>query len=114
MPKPIFALVGLCGSGKSVAAEFLEKNGYAGVYFGKLTLDELSRQGLAVTPENEKKFREEIRAKHGMGAYAQLSLPKIRELLKSGDKVYLDGLYSWDEYKILRSEFPRRLFLVAL
>ena len=40
-----------------------------------------------------------------MGAYALLSIPKIEELIKT-DNVVLDGLYSWDELKILKEKYP--------
>ena len=47
-----------------------------------------------------------------MGAYAKILLPKIKEL--SMDKnVVLDGLYSWDEYKILLDNLDN-IYLVAI
>lgn len=112
--KSLFALVGLCGSGKSVAADVFKEKKIPGVYFGKLTLEELEKRGLPVNEENEKKFREELRREHGMAAYAILSLPKIRALAETNDAIYIDGLYSWDEYKILRKEFGSKLILIAL
>ena len=59
----------------------------------------------AVKEENERKMREKLREEHGMGAFALLLLPKIEESLKEHDTV-LDGLYSWDEYVILKNKFP--------
>ena len=38
-----------------------------------------------------------------MGAFAKILLPRIKEYANEGD-VVLDGLYSWDEYKILNEE----------
>lgn len=99
----VLAIVGMCGSGKSVACEYLEKVGFKKVYFGGVTLDELKKAGLEDTPENEKKMRESLREKYGMGAFAHLLLPKIKELSKTND-VVLDGLYSWDELICLNKE----------
>lgn len=99
----VLAVVGMCGSGKSVACSMLEKKGYQKVYFGGVTLDELKKAGLEDTPENEKKMRESLREKYGMGAFAHLLLPKIKELSLKGD-VVLDGLYSWDELTCLNKE----------
>ena len=48
-----------------------------------------------------------------MGAYAFLLLPKISKLLANGN-VVLDGLYSWDELKILKSEFPEMIVLAII
>lgn len=100
----IIAVVGMCGSGKSVACDYLESIGYQKVYFGGVTMDKLKESGLEVTPENEKMMREKLRKDLGMGAYAILLLPKIKELAKNNN-VVLDGLYSWDELMILNKEF---------
>lgn len=100
----IIAIVGMCGSGKSIASEYYEKRGYKKVYFGGVTMDELKKEGLDVTPENEKMMREKLRKEYGMAAYAILSLPKIEEYAKSSN-VVLDGLYSWDELVVLKEKF---------
>lgn len=50
----IIAIVGMCGSGKSVACDILEEKGYKKVYFGGVTMDKLKEENLSVTPENEK------------------------------------------------------------
>lgn len=109
----IIAIVGMCGVGKSVASEFLEELGYKKVYFGGVTLEKMKEEGIEVTPDNEKKMRESLRAKYGMGAYAIILLPKIRELSKSNN-VVLDGLYSWDELKILKQELGNSLTVIAV
>ena len=50
----IIAIVGMSGSGKSVASTYLESMGYSKVYFGGVTMKKLKEEGLEVTPENEK------------------------------------------------------------
>ena len=100
----IIAIVGMCGSGKSIASGYLEEIGYKKVYFGGVTMEKLKEEGLEVTPDNEKMMREKLRSDLGMGAYAIMLLPKIKELAKENN-VVLDGLYSWDELKILQNEF---------
>ena len=109
----IIAIVGMCGSGKSVASEILEELGYKKVYFGGVTLEKMKEEGIEITPDNEKKMREGLRSKYGMGAYAIILLPKIKELSKDNN-VVLDGLYSWDELKILKDEFGDNLTLIAV
>jgi len=109
----IIAIVGMCGAGKSVACELLEDKGYQKVYFGGVTLDKLKEEGLEVTPENEKIMRERLRNELGMGAYAKILLPKIKELAKDHN-VVLDGLYSWDELKILKEEFADKIAVICV
>lgn len=109
----IIAIVGMCGSGKSVASEIFEELGYKKVYFGGVTLEKMQEEGIEITPDNEKKMREGLRSKYGMGAYAILLLPRIKELAKDND-VVLDGLYSWDELKILQKELGGRLTVIAI
>jgi dephospho-CoA kinase len=109
----IIALVGMCGSGKSVVADALVKKSFSFLRFGQITLDIVKERGLAPTEENERKIRESVRKEHGMGAYAILNIPKIDALLKKGN-VAVDGLYSWTEYKILREKYDEQLIVVAV
>ncbi len=101
----IIAIVGMCGSGKSIASEYFENIGYKKVYLGGITMDKLKEENLEVNPENEKMMREKLRKEYGMGAYALLSIPKIEQLIENNN-VVLDGLYSWDELKILKEKYP--------
>lgn len=111
--KKIIAIVGMCGAGKSIACDFFENLGYQKVYFGGVTMDKLREAGLEVNPENEKMMREKLRKDYGMGAYAIVLLDKIRDLSKN-NIVVLDGLYSWDELKILKEEFKDNLITIAI
>lgn len=109
----IIAIVGMCGAGKSVASEYLENIGYKKVYFGGITYDKLAEAGIERTPESEKKMREGLRKEYGMGCYALLSLPKIKEYYQEGN-VVIDDLYSWSEYKILNKEFGDNVILIGV
>lgn len=109
----IVAIVGMCGSGKSIASDILVEKGYEKVYFGGVTMDKLKEKNLEVNPENEKMMREKLREDLGMGAFAKILLPKIKELSETKN-VVLDGLYSWDEYKILNEELGKKLKVIAI
>ena len=61
----IVAIVGMCGSGKSTAIEYLTERGIPKVYFGGVILNAIKEAGEEITPENEKKFREGLREKEG-------------------------------------------------
>lgn len=102
----LIAVVGMAGSGKSIATDYLEKNNWKKIYFGGVTYRLMEEQGIERTEdgESEKKFREELRKKYGKECYAKLLEPEIREALKTQD-VVLDGLYSWYEYTYLKERF---------
>jgi dephospho-CoA kinase len=74
------------------------------VYFGDATFDEMRKMGLEINEVNERKTREDIRKRLGMGAYAILNLPKVKELFKNGS-VIIESLYSWEEYLEMKKEF---------
>jgi len=110
---PLLILVGMAGSGKSSVARHLEQKGWRVIRFGALTMQELEKRGLPINQANEKAVREELRAKRGMDAYARLLLPSIKESLTSSPTV-IDGLYSWAEYKFLKSHFGGQIKVVAI
>ena len=109
----IIAVVGMCGSGKSIISSELESLGYQKVYFGGITLEKLKEKGLEDTPENEKMMRESLRKEYGMGAFAYLLLPKIKEFSQNGN-VVLDGVYSFSEVEILKEEFQEDFIILSL
>jgi len=109
----IVCTVGLCGAGKSVVADYFAKKGFQFVRFGQIVLDEVKKKKLSPNEKNERKIREDIRKKYGMGAMAILNIPKFNKLIKKGN-IIGDGLYSFDEYKILKEKFGKRLILIAV
>lgn len=109
----LVAIVGMCGSGKSVATTFFKDHGYEVIYFGGVTMKKLKEEGLEVTPENEKMMRERLRSDFGMGAYAHVLIDDIKSSLEKSD-VVLDGVYSWSELKILKQEFSNIKFVAIV
>ena len=109
----LIAVVGMCGSGKSIATDILEKKGWTKIYFGVVTYKKMAEEGIERTPDSERIFREKLREKYGPECYAKLLLPDIEEALEKGN-VVLDGLYSWYEYKFLIDKFKDRLKLVCI
>jgi dephospho-CoA kinase len=109
----LVCITGLTGSGKTIASEYFVKKGFQYLRFGQITLDEIKKRGLAPVEKNERKIREEIRKKYGMGAYATLNLPKFKKLLRKSNTLG-DGLYSFEEYKILKKEFGTRFVTIAI
>ena len=113
----ILAVVGMSGSGKSVAVDYLTSKGYPRVYFGGMIYKEMEKRGIIRTEdgESEKKFREEIREKEGKDWVVRQVIAEVKDLIAAGQKrIILDGVYSWTEYKILKHEFPKNLTFISI
>jgi dephospho-CoA kinase len=112
--KVVLAIVGLPGSGKTEATEYLKnKTGWNKVYFGQTVFDEIAKRGLEATEEIQKEVREDLRRIHGMGAMAILNMPTIKEFLQTGS-VLLESFYSWGEYLITKQEFGKQFKVLAI
>ena len=109
----VVAIVGMTGAGKSEVARVFEQHGFKKVRFGDITDEELSNRGLEPNEQNERRIREELRSKYGMAAYAKLSLARIDASLKSSN-VVVDGLYSWEEYTLLKDRYGETLSVLAV
>ncbi|MBQ6355225.1 AAA family ATPase [Candidatus Saccharibacteria bacterium] len=113
----IVAFVGMSGSGKSVAVDYMTEKGWPKVYFGGMILKEMERRGIERTAESEKKFREMIRETEGKEWVVKQVIEEVRRLIEAGQKkIVLDGVYSWTEYKVLKKEFsePGQITFVAI
>lgn len=109
----IVAIVGMCGSGKSVATDILENKNWYKIYFGGVTYKKMQEEGITRTPDSERIFREKLREKYGPECYAKLLLPEIEEAVKK-QNVVLDGLYSWYEYKFLKENLKEDFKLICI
>lgn len=110
----IITFVGLTGSGKSTAVEYFTNKGYPKVYFGGVIYDAMAEAGIEKGEEREKTFRVEIREKEGQDFVVKRIINQISDLADAGQhRIIADGLYTWDEYKALKHEFPGELTVVA-
>ncbi len=109
----IVSIVGMAGAGKSEVARLFEQHGFRRIRFGDVTDDEVKKRGLPLNEQNERQVRESLRREQGMAAYAKLNLPRIDAALKNGD-VVIDGLYSWEEYVLLKDHYGDDLHMVAV
>ena len=107
------AVVGMCGSGKSVLCDYFCALGWQKVYFGGVIMSQLKKAGQEINEANERKMREDLRKQYGMGAFAILLKEEILEKLKTSN-VVLDGLYSWSEFVILKELLGDNLILLAI
>lgn len=107
------AVVGMCGSGKSVLCDYFCALGWQKVYFGGVTMTQLKKAGQEINEANERKMREYLRKEYGMGAFAILLKEEILQKLQTSN-VVLDGLYSWSEYLILKEILGDNLIVLAI
>ena len=95
------------GSGKSVAADFFRRKNIPVLRFGDEVDFGLKENKLPQTPDNERWYREKLRADLGMAAMAIKIEPRIQEeAARDHGTIVLDGLYSWEEYIYLRKKIP--------
>lgn len=110
----LICLVGMGGAGKSEVADYLmTKKEFGYVRFGQITLDKIKELGKKPTEALEKEIRENIRKEFGMAAFAKLNIPKFDSFLEKGD-VIGDGLYSWEEYLVLKEKYKEQLVVICV
>ena len=102
----LIAIVGMPGAGKSAAANFFRSKGIPVLRFGDQTEIGVKEAGLELNEKNERWYREKLRSELGMAAMAIKIEPRILEAAKTATTIVLDGLYSWEEYKVLIEKFP--------
>lgn len=113
----ILAVVGMSGSGKSTAIDYLTERKVPKVYFGGIIYKAMEEAGVERTEdgESEKIFREEIREREGKDFVVRRVVEEVKNLINAGQKrIVLDGLYTWTEYKILKKEFPSEKTMVVV
>lgn len=111
----ILSFVGLTGSGKSSAVDYVASRGFPKIYFGGVVYDEMNRRNIEITPESQQKFREEWRAQEGNDVVANKVIEQANNLIQAGQhNILLDSIYSWDEYKAMKRAFPGSLTVVAI
>ena len=114
-PVKIVAFVGLAGSGKSSAVDYLTEKGYPKIYFGGILYKAMEEAGIEISWESQQTFREEIREREGKDFIVKRAIKEARGLIDAGQKhIILDGLYTWSEYKILKHEFPGEITVIAI
>lgn len=111
----ILVFVGMSGSGKTTAIDYLTEKGIPKIYFGGIIYQAMREAGIEITPESQQRFREEIRQKEGKDFVIKRVLKEIQDLINAGQKrIVLDGLYSWTEYKILKKAYPAETTVIAI
>jgi dephospho-CoA kinase len=111
----IFAVTGLCGVGKTEAADHLQElSGGQKLYLGDMILREVDNRGLPRTPENELSIRQEMRDKHGPAAFVIMAVDLINLNVQQRRTTIVDAVFCWDEYLKLKELSSAPIALVSI
>jgi len=110
----IIAVLGMPGSGKSEAIEYLQrKYEWPKVYFGDVTFNEIEKRGLERTQANERLVREDLRNLHGEDHYAK-EVVKMIDALGEVPIVLVESFYSAAEYRVFKERFGDAFVTVTI
>lgn len=110
----VIAILGMPGSGKSEAIEYLvKKYDWPKVYFAQPTFDEMERRGMERTQANERLVREDLRNLHGEDFYAQEAVKKV-EAMRDQPIILLESFYSAPEYRVFKDRYRENFVTIAI
>jgi dephospho-CoA kinase len=102
----IIAITGLCGSGKTEVARFLERRlGFVRFSLGDVFRREFQARHIDQSAASERAFQIQIRQERTMAALAILSEPSLREILNATKHIVIESICSWAEITHIRSTF---------
>lgn len=91
-------LVGLPGSGKTTASIYFKDKKIPVVRMGEVTQEQLAKNNLPVTEENEDIIRKNLRNNYGPDVYARKTLEKVKRDYSDAGVVIIDGMRTKAEY----------------
>jgi len=108
----IICVVGMPGSGKGQIVRIFGKYGIPHVSMGDIVREEADRRGVPRTPEGMNSVSIQLRQELGDNAVAKLTIPKVRELLKTHEAVIIEGVRSLDEIQTFKDAFPEEKVII--
>ncbi|TXH00369.1 MAG: hypothetical protein E6P95_03670 [Candidatus Moraniibacteriota bacterium] len=110
----IIAVLGMPGSGKTEAIEYLVKTyQWPKSCFAQPTFDEMERRGLERTQANERLVREDLRNIHGEDFYAKEALKKT-VAMEQEPIILLESFYSAPEYRVFKDYYHEQFLTIAI
>ncbi|MFH0896583.1 MAG: AAA family ATPase [Candidatus Bathyarchaeota archaeon] len=102
--KRVVGIVGMPGSGKSVADGVAKEMDFFVIIMGDIIREETAKRGLDPTPENIGKVMVEIRREEGSVVVAKRCNPKIQGLPNMN--IIVEGIRNLAEVNEFHSQFP--------
>ncbi len=104
-------IVGMPGSGKTLAVSFLKKLGLSVINMGDVVREEAISRGIEITPENLGKISIELREKYGKEEVARRCLPKIVKINKD---VVIEGIRSFYEINYFKKNLKADFIILGI
>ena len=102
----IIGIVGMPGSGKSVALETLQEHFNAKIInMGNMVREQVTLAGLELNPTTLGEMAQQLREDRGPDVVAQLTAEKIDAVADDVDLVVIDGLRSMQEVQFFRNKW---------
>lgn len=111
MVKKALGIVGMPGSGKSIAVEVAKSFSVPVITMGNVVREVAESKGITLSPSELGNLALELRREGGNAAIANMCLPKIMEL--RSDSLLIDGLRSMSEVDTFKTRV-NKLFIVAI
>jgi dephospho-CoA kinase len=90
------------GAGKSTVAAFLKEKGFFVITMGDVIREKAKEKNLLLDDKSLGELMKDFRRTHGNDIIANLTVKRIKEL-KDKCLVVVDGVRSYDEFKVLKS-----------
>ncbi|HYP42819.1 MAG TPA: AAA family ATPase [Candidatus Nitrosocosmicus sp.] len=107
-------LTGMPGAGKSTVANLLKEKNFHVVIMGDIIREKALEEKMELNDENLGMLMKNLRYEYGNGIIAKLTLQKIKKLDDFNKCVVIDGIRSYEEFKILKDlDFVKLLAIHA-
>ncbi len=102
------------GAGKSTVANLLKEKNFHVIIMGDIIREKALEEKMELNDENLGMLMKNLRYEHGNGIIAKLILQKIKKLDDFNKFVVIDGVRSYEEFKILKDlDFVKLLAIHA-
>lgn len=110
----VICLTGMPGAGKSTVANLLKEKNFHVIIMGDIIREKALEEKMELNDENLGMLMKNLRYEYGNGIIAKLILQKIKKLDDFNKFVVIDGIRSYEEFKILKDlDFVKLLAIHA-
>ena len=110
----VICLTGMPGAGKSTVANLLKEKNFHVIIMGDIIREKALEEKMELNDENLGMLMKNLRYEYGNGIIAKLTLQKIKKLDDFNKFVVIDGIRSYEEFKILKDlDFVKLLAIHA-
>ncbi|MHA1791547.1 MAG: AAA family ATPase [Promethearchaeota archaeon] len=109
----VIGLVGMPGSGKSIAVKRLQtRKNIEIISMGDIIREYLRKKGIPINSETLGKITKGLRKEYGDDIIAQLTIKKIESHVSNDDIVVIEGIRSMKEIAAFRKHWPIKILAI--